>query len=124
MNGCSILKLILSNDLEFDSGPLGFNVDALIDSLLDPCSDESRLWTYLVFQIGYLYQYTPALKTQSSAKQLKYEHRQFHIDSLSGISTCTVPFALRRRAIREALRLGNYRLWGCSATRDNEDLFQ
>ena len=96
-------------------------LDGLIDSFLD-CSP-SMLFAYLACQVCYLYEYVPELKTASFADRLKYDHRKFHLDSLSGMSTGTVPFANHQRAIREALREGNYTLQPCSASRDNTLLF-
>ncbi|RDL35685.1 uncharacterized protein BP5553_06297 [Venustampulla echinocandica] len=101
--------------------PLPDLLDALIDSFLD-CTP-GMLFAHLACQVGYLYQYVSALKSPSFSDQLKYDHRQFHLDSLSGMSTGTVPFAKHQRAIREALREGNYTLQTCSASRDNTYLF-
>lgn len=55
--------------------------------------------------------------------KLRYEHRQYHLDSLSGMSTGTWPFARHEFEIREKLRQGTWELRDCSAYRDNEDLF-
>jgi len=103
--------------------PLPGLLDALIDSLLDAPSNNGHLQSYLACQISYLYSYTPALNQRSFAQNLKYEHRQYHFDSLSGMTTGTLQFIAHQRTIRELLRHGKYQLQECSATRDNEDLF-
>lgn len=96
-------------------------LDALIDSFLD--CEPSMLFAHLACQVGYLYQYVAVLQETSFAKQLKYEHRQFHLDILSGMSIGTVPFAEHEREIRNALREGKYELQTCSASRANTKLF-
>ncbi len=102
--------------------PLPGLLDALIDSLLDAPSNNSMLWGHLVCQVSYLYLYT-AVKERSFAEHLKYEHRQYHFDSLSAMSTGTIQFIDYQRTIRGVLRRGEYQLQECSAARDNEDLF-
>jgi hypothetical protein len=98
-------------------------LDALIDSLLDSPTSNFVLRSHLACQVAYLYSYAPAVKQKSFAKYLKYEHRQYHFDSLSGMTTGTTMFISHQRTIREALRRGEYQLRDCSATRDNEYLF-
>jgi hypothetical protein len=102
--------------------PLPGLLDALIDSSLDAPSDNSMLRGHLACQVSYIYSYTAA-KERSFAEYLKYEHRQYHFDSLSGMTTGTIQFIDHQRTIREALRRGEYQLRECSAARDNEDLF-
>jgi hypothetical protein len=98
-------------------------LDALIDSLLDFPTSNFVLRSHLACQVAYLYSYIPAVKQKSFAKYLKYEHRQYYFDSLSGIPTGTAMFISHQRTIREALRRGEYQFRNCSATRDNEYLF-
>lgn len=97
-------------------------LDALIDNYLDADPDKDRLWTHLGCQVGYLYLYVPAVKERSFASQLKYEHRQFHLDKLSGMST-GAPFTRHQRTIREKLRQGTWELKTCSTERSDETLF-
>jgi len=97
-------------------------LDALIDSLLDAPFNNSMLQGHLACQISYLYLYA-AVKERSFAEHLKYEHRQYHFDSLSVMTTETLQFIDHQRTIRELLRRGKYQLQECSAARDNEDLF-
>jgi len=81
------------------------------------------IWNQLAGLIAYLYGYVPALKEKSFAEHLKYEHRQYHYDSLSGMSTGTLPFIRHEREIRDGLREGRFRLCDCSADQDDESLF-
>ncbi|TVY47753.1 hypothetical protein LOCC1_G002737 [Lachnellula occidentalis] len=102
--------------------PLPELVDALIDRLLDdPLTD--GMWNRLAVLIAYLYGYVPAVKEKSFADQLKYEHRQYHYDSLSGMASGTLPFIRHERKIRDALREGRFQLCDCSADREDESLF-
>lgn len=103
--------------------PLPALLDGLIDTLLDDPLTDSMFWGHLCVLIGHLYGYTPALKCESFAEELKYEHRQFHYDPLSGMSTGTLPFIHHQRKIREALRNNTHELCDCSADRDDENLF-
>lgn len=103
--------------------PLAGLVDALIDSLLDCPSDDSMLSSHLRVQIAYLYGSSPLLKEKSFAEQLLNEHRQYHLDVVSGMDHATNPFISHQRNIREALRTGTQKLQECSAPRSNETLF-
>lgn len=103
--------------------PLSGFLDALIETWLDCPSDDPMLLIHLACQISYLYAYAPILKKREFAKRMKHEHRQFHFDVLAGMDTGTIPFRKHQRAIRDALRQGEYELQECSASRDNEDLF-
>lgn len=101
--------------------PLPELLDALIDKLLDdPLTDGT--WHQLALLIAYLYDYVPALREKSYAENLKYEHRQFHYDSLSGMSI-GLPFIRHERKIRDALREGSFQLCDCSADQEDESLF-
>ena len=73
--------------------------------------------------ISYLHDYVPSVKTRDFVQKLRYDHRQYHLDWLAGMSTGTRPFIKHQRAIREALRRGVYQLQECSASSDNEKLF-
>jgi hypothetical protein len=97
--------------------------DALIDTLLDAPLDDSTFWIHIACQIGYLYSYNSVVKERSFAQSLRYEHRQFHLDSLSEMRTGTAPFIKNQRVIREGLRHGLHTLCDCSASCDNVDLF-
>lgn len=102
--------------------PLSELLDALIDKLLDdPLTD--GIWDHLSVLIAYLYGYVPALREKSFAEHLKYEHRQFHYDSLSGMASGTLPVIRHEREIRDALREGRFQLCDCSADREDESLF-
>ncbi|CAI7595724.1 unnamed protein product [Penicillium discolor] len=103
--------------------PLPGFLDALIESWLDCPSDDAMLLLHLACQISYLYAHVPVLKQQSFAEEMKYEHRQFHFDVLAGMETGTIQFRKHQCAIRDALLQGQYELRECSASRDNEDLF-
>ncbi|RDL42340.1 uncharacterized protein BP5553_02319 [Venustampulla echinocandica] len=107
--------------LDFFPPLLGL-LDALIGSLLDNPHPDSSLWLHIMLHIGYLYQYVPALKKRDFAEGLKYEHRQYHFDTLSGMSE-GLPFVRHQRLIREKLRQGTIQLQECSADRNNEELF-
>jgi hypothetical protein len=102
--------------------PLPALLDGLIDKLLDDPLTETMFWNHLAVLIAYLYGYVPATKQKSFAEELKYDHRQFHYDCLSGMST-GLPFIRHERKIREALRNGTYQLCDCSADRNDESLF-
>ena len=93
-------------------------VDALIDSFLNTPLEESMLVNHLRGQITYLYTHNPALKESSFARLLKYEHRQYHLDRLSGTSTGTLYFIRRQRVIRDTLRESHHKIRECSATND------
>ena len=97
-------------------------LDGLVDKLLDDPLTESMFWGHLAVMIAYLYGYVPFLRGKSIAEKLIYDHRQFHFDWLSGMSTGTLPF-IRHDAIRDALRRGTYQLRDCSAGHDDETLF-
>ncbi|TVY94369.1 hypothetical protein LAWI1_G000604 [Lachnellula willkommii] len=102
--------------------PLSGLLDALIEKLLnDPLTND--IWNQLSLHVAYLYDYVPALKEKAFAEHLKYEHRQYHYDSLSGMSTGTLPFIRHEREIRDALREGRFQLCDCSADREDESLF-
>jgi hypothetical protein len=94
--------------------PLADLTDALIDSLLDCPSDDDMLYTHLAVQITYLYGWSPELKEKVFAEQLIYEHRQYHLDVVSGMSHGTVPFISHQRTIRDASRQGTHVLQECS----------
>lgn len=102
--------------------PLPELLDALIEKLLNTPLTES-IWHHLAVLIAYLYGYAPALREKSFAEHLKYEHRQFHYDYLSGMSTGTLPFIRHERAIRDALQEGKFQLCDCSADSEDESLF-
>jgi hypothetical protein len=119
-------RVILPNELpdqKLSFPPLSGLLDALIESWLDGPSDDAALLIHLACQFNYLYEYAPALKERSFAKQIKYEHRQFHFDVLAGMEASTIPFRKHEREIRDALLQGRYELQECSAPRDNEELF-
>lgn len=97
-------------------------LDGLIGSQLDSL-DEMELQDYLRVQIGYLYRYAPELQKRSFAHRLLYEHRQYHFDVCSGMSFSTLAFVAHQHSIREALRRRGCELQECSASRNNEDLF-
>ncbi|KAL4908143.1 hypothetical protein BDW74DRAFT_146923 [Aspergillus multicolor] len=96
-------------------------LDALIESWLDGPGYCDTL-QHLAVMLNYLYEYAPALKEVSFVDQLRYEHRQFHYDVLSGMDSSTFLFREYERKIRDALLRGQYGLQRCSAP-DNKDLF-
>lgn len=98
-------------------------LDALIDSWLDYPDEDSTLTGHLDCQILYLYEYVQPLKERSFADHLKYEHRQYHFDTLAGMTAGTLPFRRHQRAIRDALLHGQRQLCECSAPRDDKLLF-
>ena len=102
--------------------PLPALLDGLVDKLLDDPLTETTLWNHLDLLIAYLYGHAPALKQKAFAEELKYDHRQFHYDCLSGMSTGR-PFIRHEQKIREALRNGTYQLCDCSADHNDESLF-
>jgi hypothetical protein len=102
--------------------PLPSLVDALIDSLLDCPSDNHVLQTHLAAEIASLYSWSPMLKEKAFAEQLVYEHRQYHLDVLSGMDHGTVQFISHQRNVREATRQRTQKLQECSAP-NNKDLF-
>ncbi|KAL4960263.1 uncharacterized protein BDV14DRAFT_211806 [Aspergillus stella-maris] len=79
---------------------------ALIETWLDGPSDDARLLTHLA--------------EQSSAAQLKYEHRQFHYDILSGMEPGTLPFRKHQLEVREAILRGECELQECSVHCDHD----
>ncbi|PVH73832.1 hypothetical protein DL98DRAFT_430557 [Cadophora sp. DSE1049] len=97
-------------------------LDGLIDKLLDDPLTESDFFNHLAMLILYLYDYSPDAKRRSFAEELKYDHRQFHYDRSSGMSS-GLPFFRHERKIRDALRNGTYQLCDCSADRNDEELF-
>lgn len=102
--------------------PLPELLDALIRSTLD-CHMDSEIRRHLNMQIAYLYGTVPELQERSFADLLIYEHRQYHADVVSGMSAFKAPFDVHERRVREELRQGKRELSECSATRDNELLF-
>lgn len=103
--------------------PLPALLDGLIDTFLDSDPDNDRMRTHASVLLGYLCAGILALKERSFAAKLRYEHRQYHLDCCSGMSTGTWPFARHEVEIREKLRQGTWQLQDCSASRNNEDLF-
>jgi hypothetical protein len=102
--------------------PLSGLIDALIECWLEGSRNDDSVLLHFAVQFNYLYEYAPALKERSFANQMKHEHRQFHSDVLSGMSTA-LPFRKHQRGIRDALLQGCYELQECSAPRDNDGLF-
>jgi hypothetical protein len=98
-------------------------VDALIDSWLDYPDEDCMLTAHLASQVLYLYEYVQPLKERSIFEQLKYEPRQYHLDTHAGMTTGTLAFRRHQRAIRDALLQDQYQLCECSAPRDNKSLF-
>lgn len=88
----------------------------LLDSLLeawmeDAVESSSLLWSRLAVLIGYLYTYNPCVKSLDLTKHLKYEHRQYHIDALSGnFERGTMDWYRHQKIIRNALRTGRWQL--------------
>lgn len=106
-------------DRELSFPPLPGLLDALVESWFDnPDGQNDGLQLHLAVQFGYLYEYVPALKVRSFAEQMKYEHRQFHFDVLSGMQFGTIPFKNHELPIRDALRQETYQLRDCSASRE------
>jgi hypothetical protein len=60
-------------------------LDSLLEVLLDNLSRDSAFWSHIGVMIGYLYSYHSIVKSIDFTKQLKYDHRQYHIDALSGM---------------------------------------
>lgn len=102
--------------------PLPDLVDALIDSLLDAPSENSMLRIHLALHIASLYRWSPMLKEKAFAEQLVYEHRQYHLDVLSGMDHGTAQFISHQRKVRLALRQRTRSIQECSAPND-KDLF-
>ncbi|KAL5332475.1 hypothetical protein BJX70DRAFT_130218 [Aspergillus crustosus] len=122
----SLLRVPLrdeSPELTVSFPPLPGLLDALIESWLDGRNDDPTLLLHLACQINYLYEYTPDLKERSFAEKLKLEHRQFHLDVISGMASSTILFRKHVCGIRLSLLQGRYELQHCSAPRDNLDLF-
>lgn len=94
--------------------PLAAFLDALIESWLDCPSENAVLLMTLAYQISYLYSYGPALKERSFAERMKYGHRQFHFDVLTGMEIGSLKFPKHQRSIRDALIQGQYVLQECS----------
>ncbi|KIX09487.1 uncharacterized protein Z518_00567 [Rhinocladiella mackenziei CBS 650.93] len=84
--------------------PLAPLLDALIDSWLDSPDDNLMLRMHLGCMIAYLYGYAPELQQETFAAQLKKEHRQYHYDVRSEMTTGTAPFLNRQRQVREESR--------------------
>jgi hypothetical protein len=103
--------------------PLPGFLDELIKSWLDCPTDDAMLLLHLACQISYLYAHVPALKQQSFAEQMKYKHRQIHFDALAGMESGNIQFRKHQRTIRDALLQDQSELRECSASRDNEYLF-
>lgn len=97
-------------------------VDALISSTLDSldCID---LQDHLHTQICYLYGNVPELQDRSFAERLLFEHRQFHFDVCARMSYSTLSFIDHERKVRDELRHGRRELQECSASREDENLF-
>lgn len=98
-------------------------LDALIESWLAGPSENPTLLLRLAVYFNYLYRYVPALKERVFAEEMRYEHRQFHFDVLSGMASSTFPFRDHERRIREALLQGRYEYQKCSASREKKILF-
>lgn len=97
-------------------------VDALIGSELD-CMDCEALRNHLHTQVCYLYGHVPQLQDRKFADRLLFEHRQYHLDICSGMSYGSVPFIDHERKVRDELRRGRRELQECSASREDENLF-
>lgn len=101
--------------------PLPALVDALIDTVLD-CPDNILL-RYLSVQLSCLYGHASALRHKAFAEELRYDHRQYHLDICAGMNFGWLQFYAHQRDVRDALRQGKRELMECSAPRSNEDLF-
>ncbi|KAL2064668.1 hypothetical protein VTL71DRAFT_3806 [Oculimacula yallundae] len=103
--------------------PLPKLLDGLIDKLLDDPLTDNMFWVHLAVLISYLYGNVSVLRQKAFAEKLTFDHRQFHFDWISGMSTGNLPFIRHERPIRDALRRGTYQLRECSADRNDETLF-
>ncbi|KAF2421521.1 hypothetical protein EJ08DRAFT_550397, partial [Tothia fuscella] len=92
-------------------------LDSLIGKWLDTSADGTLLWSHLACHIAYLNEHALPLRDGTYGNNLKYEHRQFHMDIISGsMQTLSLPFLKHERSIREALRRGEYTIRKCSAS--------
>ena len=80
-------------------------MDALIDSILDLDAEYvgGRVSDHLVVMLTYLYEYVPALKKNTFADQLAYEHRQMHYD-MKAIYCFSLRFIAHEREVRQQIR--------------------
>ncbi|KAI1177022.1 hypothetical protein F4777DRAFT_232886 [Nemania sp. FL0916] len=108
-----------SNNYHFP--PLSTLVNRLVTNWLD-APVGSQLALRLGLMLGYLYEYTSEVKTEEFKQCLELEHRQFHLDCLSGqLFMWTLPFARHERQIRENIRQGRHEFRECSVTRTKEN---
>jgi hypothetical protein len=98
-------------------------LDSLIDKWLDCPENLNAFHSHLSVLLAYLYRYVPILKLTTFAETLKEEHRQYHFDVLSGISTGTIIFRAHSRMIRDSIQKGEYTLCDCSVDKDDERFF-
>ncbi|KAI0186716.1 hypothetical protein F4808DRAFT_446750 [Astrocystis sublimbata] len=104
--------------------PLCTIADSMIGTALDvPIDlDGGPLQSRLKVMLGYLYRYSEEIKDKAFADQLAPEHRQFHLDCISGkMILWTIPFIKHERQVRDELRRGGYELRECSAVRTEEN---
>lgn len=68
----------------------------------------------------YLYEYVQPVTERLFAEQLKYEHHQYHLDTLAGMTAGTLPVskASTGRSSRNTWLRSQYQLCDCSAPRD------
>ena len=116
-------RIDISQDASAFFPPLSGLLDALIDSMLDAPPTSIMLHIHLVCQISYLYGHVAALGKRSFAEELKLEHRQYHLDVLTGMNSSSIKFKEHQREIRDAIKDGAYELRDCSVSKDNEEFF-
>jgi hypothetical protein len=93
----------------------------LIDTVLDAPVD--KWYGYIIVQIGCLYLYSSEVKKPSFSTQLRYDNRQYHLDSSSEMSTGTISFVNYERKVREELRQGIRSLHERSTSLEDKALF-
>lgn len=98
-------------------------VDALIDKWLDEPADNVQFRIMLAVYLCYLYEYNKELKRHDFARELKFEHRQYHFDVLAGVTQGSKGFRKHQIKIRQLLRRGDFELCECSADRNDETIF-
>lgn len=87
--------------------PLPALVDSLIAGWLDAVQAiGNELQDHVSLQLAYIYEYVAQVKETSFAEQLRLEHRQFHLDCVSGGAIGTQPFLIQQREIRDRVLKG------------------
>lgn len=89
--------------------PLPYLLDGLITGVLD-ATPESERESRIAIQLVYLYAHCKEISSPKFGDRLKYENRQFHVDSLTGLLVGNIRIIAWGRLVRRGLLEGTRQL--------------